>query len=125
MKDVKGLKEVFLYKNIIPVPNALVQAFLKLSSFEPDTVALAFHNTMSCNDQDTEVIITNPLATPALANSPDAEESTPIEVVDSTVTNDFVTPILRTRHQHSTKVSSEKIAVTSPWLTEFIHVFHF
>jgi hypothetical protein len=125
LKDIKGFKDIYLYKNIIPVPNALVQAYLNLSSFDPGSVALALYNTMSNNDQDTDVTITDPLATPDPTNSSETDETTPLEFVDSSITEDSDTPITRTRRHHNTKVSSEALTTTSPWFTEFTHVFHF
>jgi len=38
LQELKGKKELFFYKNIIPIPNMLVQSFLNLQDFDPDSV---------------------------------------------------------------------------------------
>jgi hypothetical protein len=95
LKDIKGFKDVYLYKNILPVPNALVRSYLTLSSFDPDSVALAFYNTMCHNDQDSKALSMDLLASPDPSNNPDNDETTPLENDDSPPSDDHTTPITR------------------------------
>jgi hypothetical protein len=41
--------EIFTYKNVIPVPHALVKSFLELNSHDPTSVAQAFFDIMNNN----------------------------------------------------------------------------
>jgi hypothetical protein len=99
-QQTKGFKDVFLYKNIIPIPHALVKSFLTLASYDPVSVAQAFYNTM-CGTSQVQVLQQRDLLqTPGdSCSSGDDESTTSDQTSDTDIqpTEDSITPVTRTR----------------------------
>ncbi len=83
LQHIKGVKDIFLYKNVIPVPYTLVKSFLALTSFDPENVAQALYLTMCGNtpDQDPN---SHSLQTPGAASSSGDDESTTSDQINDT-----------------------------------------
>jgi hypothetical protein len=73
-QNVKGLREMFHYKNIIPVPHALVKLYLSLKHYDPSSVAKAFYSTMTSNEQEHPPSPVQQLNTPNIENDSDQED---------------------------------------------------
>lgn len=127
LQHIKGVKDIFLYKNVIPVPYTLVKSFLALTSFDPENVAQAFYLTMCGNtpDQDPN---SHPLQTPGANSSSGDDESTTSDQINNTTTTpdeESITPVARNRRSIESTTNHHEADPLIPWLTDFTHVFHF
>jgi hypothetical protein len=122
LKDIKCSKELFLYKNIIPLPIALVHTFLRLGKTDPHSVALAFYKTM------TDFATTKSTAPTDLSDNP--TDSSPISLPESpdelnssetpepSLDDETITPKM------TTKTAKEPQPLPS-FLQDFGHVLQF
>jgi hypothetical protein len=140
LQGQKGKKELFFYKNIIPIPNMLVQSFLKLQDFDPDSVTLAFYHTMiskaeeSQDDSNNENINHQSPTLSSIKNEEilNNQDDSPLECKDriptSIIDDSNITPNTR----NNKRFTSKKIAETdhldinsSPWINDLQHVIYF
>jgi hypothetical protein len=123
--NIKNIREVFQYKNVVPVPNALVKTFLKQKLHDAMNVAQAFYEIATKidvqEDQDTQNDQIENLTSPANGsegNSSESEASVQLSQENS------ITPITRTCRAediHKTPLEDDN----SKWLSEFYHIFQF
>ncbi len=78
--EAKCAKDSFHYKNILPIPICLVRSFLALDKFDPETVAVAFYQTLSDldNTPSDDTTSNNPttITTPPFSTTQDEQEET-------------------------------------------------
>ncbi len=124
-QNVKGLKEIFMYKNVIPVPHALVKSFLELNSHDPTSVAQAFFDTINNNHwQEVPQLESENMSTPSNYSN-DYESSKEDNNERMSMNDDSVTPITRPSHTASPPDNDQNQSELSTWLQEFSHVLQF
>jgi hypothetical protein len=123
--NIKGVREIFHYKNIITVPYALIKSFLSLKQHDPINDAKAFHTVMMNNEKE---LILSPADTEN-PTSPDNEnrhkDSSQVDDSTLTIENDAITPIRGVRHQPESEELSHQQEATHLWLEEFQHALYF
>ncbi len=77
LQDLKGKKDLFLYKNIVPIPHSLVKTFLGLSQFDPIFVAKSMLNTMLACASNNSNISSNHDNSLDLTASPSSDDANP------------------------------------------------
>jgi hypothetical protein len=141
LQDVSGKKELYLYKNIIPIPHALVKSFLDLSSFDPNSVAKILYATMKANATADSLIglrgtdDPDQVRTPFLHDDPSEEDddTSNDDIIDSSSDRDkpSATPITRNAGKQSTvdynlhSMTDSATILSSPWLFELQHAIYF
>jgi hypothetical protein len=124
-KNIKGVREIFHYKNIIPVPHALIKSFLSLKQHDPINVAKAFNTVMTNNEKE---LILSPEDTEnptSPGNENRHEDSSQVDDSTLTIENDAIAPIRGVRHQPESEELSHQQEATHLWLEEFQHALYF
>ncbi len=112
---LKTPNSVFLYKNIIPIPNLLTKTFMNLPSTEPYTVARAFFEAMHDYDSQLNDTVSPPTAQETLTVEPDLTT----ESDNDTTSKQDDTPDIPDTTSTSNSSPHPK------FMTEFIHVIQF
>jgi hypothetical protein len=138
LHDIKGKKELFFYKNFIPIPHALVKSFLELSEFDPASIAQVFYHIMIVKATKTTSNSTLHKDDLDQANSPSSidkisndDEETSQDLNDDAATSNKdpkITPVTRNHQEDPNLKRIRTLPVSSslsPWLLELQHVLYF
>ncbi len=141
LQDLKGKRELFLYKNIIPVPHSFMKTFLTLEKFDPNSVAQALYSMMisqATKNQPPSTPQVTDLDTSAFSTSQDnddlADDDYDNDCEDTVPTlseDDHITPITRNQKDRSNRdnrylpFSLQDPVFLSPWVTELQHIIYF
>jgi hypothetical protein len=144
LQDIKGKKELFHYKNIVPVPHSLLKAFLDLKQFDPNSVAQALYAmslVQASEIQDHPSTQGKPSESSPSSSSDDSESTVDDDSADVTDENEnaptsktaehHMTPVTRNQKERATKTPSNlstsllDSVILSPWFSELQHIFYF
>ncbi len=136
LQDLKSKKELFLYKNIIPIPHSFVKTFLALEKFDPNSVAKSLYSTMLA--QASEIHPHSPNQATDLETSTTNEDSddddsdeTLTDTVPTLSEDTHITPITCNQKERSKRdnryfpSSVQDPVFLSPWFTEMQHIIYF
>jgi hypothetical protein len=141
LQELKGKKELFLYKNIVPIPHSLVKTFLGLSQFDPNFVAKSLYSAMLAQATENLTISSTPdnrldlMASPTSEdNNPSADDDTNMDSstnVSPSAEEPYITPIICNSKERTTKKKGTSSAIlddlsdSSPWLSDLRYVIYF